>query len=60
MENLALLGVCKRIKSNETEEGGIGDRWLLQQEFVEILRRYDKISPISSEPEEQLTLTNDI
>jgi len=60
LENLALLGVCKRIKSNETEEGGIGDRWLLQQEFVEILRRYDKISPISSEPEEQLTLTNDI
>lgn len=44
LENLALHKVCKRIK-----ESGNSDRWEMQAEFVDIIRTYEGIAPISAE-----------
>jgi len=37
LENLALLGVCRRHRGKETEEGGSADRWSIQDEYARIL-----------------------
>lgn len=44
LENLALLGVCRRDKESNNEY-----RWTMEQEFVDIIRRYEKIQAISIE-----------
>lgn len=41
LENLALLGVCKRVRAAETEEGGVGDRWTVDYEFRKLLLEYE-------------------
>lgn len=41
LENLALLGVCRRIKSDEAEAEGLmgnADRWEMHEQFSEIIR----------------------
>lgn len=43
LENLAMLGVCRRIKAKDTDEGGTGDKWRLEKEFAQIVRRYEAI-----------------
>jgi len=58
LENLALLGVCRRLKASETEEGGTSDRWVLDEEFTAILKKYEDIkeidqSAIDNEVEEE-------
>lgn len=57
LENLALLGVCARIKGADSEQGGGADRWTLEPEFVEILKKYETIralDPIEMPTYEQL------
>lgn len=49
LENLALLGVCQRIKASESEEGGTSDLWTMNPEFVEIVRKYEDIKIIEQE-----------
>lgn len=49
LENLALLGICKRIKAKDSEEGGAADRWSMDEEYVAIMRKYEKISPLDQE-----------
>ena len=49
LENLALLGVCQRVKAGESGRGGVGDRWTLLPEFVGILRKYEKIEELDQE-----------
>ncbi len=49
LENLALLGVSKRIKGSESEEGGSADKWTLDPEFKEIVQRYEEIKIIEAE-----------
>jgi hypothetical protein len=49
LENLALLGVCDRIKGSDSEQGGNSDRWTLQAEFVEILKKYEDIKELEAE-----------
>lgn len=51
LENLALLDVCKRIKGKDSDEGGTADKWTLYPEFVDILRKYEKINLIEAEKE---------
>lgn len=46
LENLALLGVCERIRGRDSEGGGTSDKWILNEEFVEILKRYEEIKVI--------------
>ena len=43
LENLAMLGVCRRIKGRESEEGGTADKWIMEPEFVEIIRTYEGV-----------------
>ena len=43
-ENITLIGVCTRQK-----ESGKGDRWTMKPEFVDIIRRYEKIQALSLE-----------
>lgn len=42
LENLALLRVCARIK-----DGGKADRWTMQAEFSEIIRKYEGVVQLS-------------
>lgn len=49
LENLALLGVCDRIKGGASEDGGVADKWTMKEEFVNIVRRYEKIKLIAEE-----------
>ena len=51
LENLSMLRVCRRMKGKDTEEGGAADRWTMYPEYVEIIRKYEKISPIWSDEE---------
>lgn len=53
LENLALLGVCERIKGGASEEGGTADRWTMREEFVRIVRRYEKIKLVAEEVAEE-------
>jgi len=53
LENLALLGVIKRYKGSDTEQGGAADRWALLPEFSEILRKYESVEK-RKEPEVDL------
>lgn len=50
LENLALLGICRRTGGAETDEGGTADRWTMEPEFVEIIRQYEKVAPLPEEP----------
>jgi len=43
LENLALLGICKRVKASDSEQGGTADRWTMHEEFISIIRRYENI-----------------
>lgn len=54
LENLAMLGVSKRIKGSTSEEGGSADKWTLDPEFVEIVRRYENIKLIEEKEQEKL------
>ncbi len=42
LENLALLKVCNRIK-----DSGKADRWTMHAEFVDIIRKYEKIESLT-------------
>lgn len=53
LENLALLNVCKRVKAQDSESGGNADKWTLYPEFVDILRKYEKIQIFESEKEKE-------
>ncbi len=44
LENLALLKVCKRIKDT-----GKSDRWTMDPEFVEIIRKYENVKSLTAE-----------
>lgn len=57
LENLALLGVCKRIKATDSEEGGTADKWTILPKFSEILRRYEDIKLIEQEKLEEMDAT---
>lgn len=57
LENLALLGVCTRIKASDTEEGGTADRWTLLPKFSEILRHYETIKLIEEQKLEEIDET---
>ena len=46
-----MLRVCRRMKGKDTEEGGAADRWTMYPEYVEIIRKYEKISPTWSDEE---------
>jgi hypothetical protein len=46
LENLALLGVCRRIRGAQSEEGGNADKWTLNEEFTEILRKHEAVQEI--------------
>ena len=46
LENLALLGVCKRIKAEDSVEGGTADKWTLNNRFNDIVHTYEKIKRI--------------
>ena len=41
LENMAMLGVCKRIQGKDSEGGGNADKWTLDSDFVDILKTYD-------------------
>lgn len=43
LENLAMLGVARRIRAADSEEGGTADRWSLNDDFADILRTYEGI-----------------
>jgi len=43
LENLAMLGVCSRIRGADSEEGGNADRWTLDPEFRKIIIKYDRV-----------------
>lgn len=47
LENLALLGVCKRIKGADSDDGGNADRWTLLPEFATIIRKYETVVSIA-------------
>lgn len=49
LENLALLGVASRIRGADSDQGGGADRWTLQPEFVEILKKYEDIRIVEVE-----------
>ena len=53
LENLSMLGVCKRIKGSESEEGGNADKWTINPEFGEIIRQYKHVTLIE-EPQSEL------
>lgn len=53
LENLSLLGVCRRIKAAESEEGGTADKWTLYPKFVDIMRRYETIKLIEEQTKEE-------
>ncbi len=53
LENLALLGVCKRIKAADSMEGGTADKWTLHPEYVAILRKYEKIKLVEERIKEE-------
>ena len=53
LENLALLKVCSRIKGEDSEEGGNADKWTLYPEFVQIVRKYEKVKVIEEEIKEE-------
>lgn len=55
LENLSMLGVCKRIKGSESEEGGTADKWTINEEFGEIIRRHKHVALIE-EPQSELEL----
>jgi len=42
LENLALLGICVRIKN-----GGVADRWTMKSEFSDIIRNYEGIAMLT-------------
>ncbi len=54
LENLALLGVCRRIKAADSEEGGTADKWTLEPKFSDILRRYENIKLVEQEKLEEM------
>lgn len=43
LENLALLKVCTRIKGGK----GNADTWTMHQEFVDIIRKYEKVEALT-------------
>jgi hypothetical protein len=53
LENLSMLGICKRVKGKESDEGGTADRWTMNPEYVAIIRKYEKISPLEREWSEE-------
>lgn len=53
LENLALLGVCKRVKAADSMEGGTADKWTLHPEYVAILRKYEKIKLVEERLKEE-------
>lgn len=59
LENLALLRICTRIKGSDSEQGGNADRWTLKPNFTEIVRKYEKISPMTDEEIAALPPPND-
>lgn len=44
LENITMIGVCTR-----TKESGNADHWTMKPEFVEIIRRYERIQELSEE-----------
>ncbi len=44
LENLSLLKVCKRIK-----DGSNSYKWKMEEEFVEIIRHYEHVAPLTKE-----------
>lgn len=38
LENLSLLGICKRISGEDSEEGGNADRWSIRDKFKDLIR----------------------
>lgn len=60
LENLGMLGVSKRIKGTTSQEGGPGDRWTLDPEFVEIVRKYESIKIIEEKEQGKLIEENSL
>lgn len=53
LENLAMLGVCRRIKGRDSTDGGTADKWTLNAEFAQILREYEGVVEIEKTPAEK-------
>jgi hypothetical protein len=53
LENLALHGVCKRIKGADSGDGGNADKWTMKMEYVSIIRQYEKVKPLSLEEKDK-------
>ena len=53
LENLAMLGVCRRSAGRETEEGGQADRWALKEDFSDIFNRHNDDLDTSEQAPEQ-------
>ncbi len=53
LENLALLGVCTRIKGPDSDEGGNADRWTLKNDFLQIVKKYENIKTIEEKIEDE-------
>lgn len=61
LENLAMLGVSKRDRGVDTEEGGMADRWTLDPEFMGIVKKYEDIKIIEKQTiEEQEKILDEI
>lgn len=60
LENLSMLGVCKRIRGSDSEEGGSADRWTILKKFGDILKRHKIVvvpeppAPLSQEEQDKL------
>ena len=57
LENLSMLGVCKRIKGQDSEEGGNADRWTINKDFGEMLKHHKLVilpEPMLAEEQEEL------
>lgn len=57
LENLSMLGVCKRIRGQDSEAGGNADKWTINPQFGEILKHHKLVilpEPISAEEQDKL------
>ena len=53
LENLSMLGVCKRIKGQDSEEGGNADRWTITPAFGDILKHHKLVVIPEAMPAEE-------
>lgn len=50
LENLTALGICHRLKGQDTEEGGNADRWEIKDEFLTIIKKFENIQMEEQQP----------